>query len=178
MICRYDPLLDRWSRRGLDNPSDIGEFKQQLWIEVARRIVSFRYDPKRSFRSWLKTLHASRLSDFRKSSARAKRNLDRFGAGLSDADLVDMRWAAAYRSRTDPAEKTTLEAESRLAAAREAVRTRVTERSWAIFWAISVEDRSIRDTADAFGMTYTAAFAAHARVRKALKAEIESGESR
>jgi len=178
MLLRYDPLIERWSRKGLDNPSDVGEFKQLLWIEIARRIVTFRYDPRRSFRSWLKTLHASRLSDFRKASARAKRRSDRFAEGLSRADLSEMLWATAEGTITDSTGRTESVQEVRLKAARDAVRTRVSAKSWSIFWAISIEDRTIRETADEFGMTYAAAFAAHSRVRKLLKDELEQGESR
>ncbi len=182
MHFRYDALLDRWSRRALDNPTDVGEFKQILWIEIARRLVSFRYDPNRSFRSWLKTLHASRVADFRKSMSRAARRAQRYrevaGVGIGDARSEAAEWelptdTSGIIERNIPTEKAAAE---RLERARVAVQARFASRSWAIFWAITMEDRSIRETATDFGLTYAATFAAYSRVRNALKLELERSE--
>jgi len=182
MHYRYDALLDRWSRRALDNPTDVGEFKQILWIEIARRLVGFRYDPNRSFRSWLKTLHASRVADFRKSQARSARRAQRYREVAGVRGFDDRFAAAAWEHLTDTegalarnmaAEKA---AADRLERARAAVQARFSARSWAIFWAITMEDRSIRDTATDFALTYAATFAAYSRVRNALKQELERAD--
>lgn len=182
MHIRYDGLIDRWSRRALDNPSDVSEFKQMLWIEIARRIVGFRYDPNRSFRRWLKTLHSSRISDFRKSAARANRRAERYREYAAKASRIDHSGLCLsdFSTTSDslttlPGNRNQVEAE-RLERAKVAVQARFRNRSWEVFWAISMEDRSIRETAKEFGMTYAAAFAAYSRVRNAFKSELERVE--
>lgn len=177
---RYDALLDRWSRRALDNPTDVGEFKQILWIEIARRLVGFRYDPNRSFRSWLKTLHTSRVSDFRKSRARAARRSEgyrefactRIRHDVIEPPIVDDCPTSTDTNATE-AQPARTAMHARLERAQAIVQARFTQRSWAVFWSISMENRSIRETAAEFGMTYAAAFAAYSRVRDALKLELE-----
>lgn len=182
MHIRYDALIDRWSRRALENPSDVSEFKQMLWIEIARRIVAFRYDPNRSFRRWLKTLHSSRIADFRKSAARAARRADRYREYAGKARRIEKAGLQPFDSATasgclttSPGKRKQLDKE-RLERASAAVQARFRNRSWEVFWAISMEDRSIRETATEFGMTYAATFAAYSRVRNAFKLELERGE--
>ncbi len=183
MHLRYDALIDRWSRKSLDNPSDVSEFKQMLWIEIARRIVGFRYDPNRSFRRWLKTLHSSRISDYRKSAARAARREDRYReyagktmrigqSGHGSGSLsTSLQFLSPRSQQSNQVER------ERLDRARAAVQARFRNRSWDVFWAISMEDRSIRETATEFGMSYAAAFAAYSRVRNAFKIELERVEA-
>jgi len=61
---RYDPLVRRWCRGyGLDNDS-VDEVCQCIWIELARRMKTFEYDPDRTFRGWLRRLCESRVVDF------------------------------------------------------------------------------------------------------------------
>lgn len=183
MHIRYDALIDRWSRRSLDNPSDVSEFKQMLWIEIARRIVGFRYDPNRSFRRWLKTLHSSRIADFRKSAARSARRAERYREYAGKARRIDQAGpqpgdsATESEFLTDSMGNRNLVDTQRLDRARAAVQARFRNRSWEVFWAISMEDRSIRETATEYGMTYAAAFAAYSRVRNAFRLELERVEA-
>ena len=53
----------------------------------------------------------------------------------------------------------------------EAVRARVDDRTWEVFWRIAVEDAPIREVAEAAGLSYAAAFAAQKRVRRMLREE-------
>jgi hypothetical protein len=54
-VARYDPLIQSWCREcRLDN--DIaGDVSQLFWIELADKMRSFRYDPSRRFRGWLRS---------------------------------------------------------------------------------------------------------------------------
>jgi RNA polymerase sigma-70 factor (ECF subfamily) len=62
-VCRYDRLLRSWCRDfGLDYEST-DEVVQRIWIELARRLPTFRYDPGGSFRGWLRSLCYSRSQD-------------------------------------------------------------------------------------------------------------------
>ena len=54
-----------------------------------------------------------------------------------------------------------------------AIRARVSAQTWEIFWRISVEDQTVRETADALGMNYVSTFRAHSRVKLMLRKEGE-----
>ena len=52
-----------------------------------------------------------------------------------------------------------------------AVREKVQPQTWQVFWHISIDEWSTRETADALNMTYLAAHAAHKRVVDQLARE-------
>jgi RNA polymerase sigma-70 factor (ECF subfamily) len=60
----YAPIIYRWcSRRGLQD-SDAQDVTQQVLLKLATKLPSFRYDPSRSFRFWLRTLTYHAWADF------------------------------------------------------------------------------------------------------------------
>ena len=66
---RYDPLLRRWCRGfGLD-ADGIDEACQRVWTELADRMRTFRYDPSRTFRGWLKCVCRCRVIDLLRERA-------------------------------------------------------------------------------------------------------------
>jgi hypothetical protein len=96
------------------------------------------------------------------------------GVALRDEWPDDAFWPDA--STDLDAEETGLERARLLRMAetvQQAVRRRVSEQSWTVFWSIAVEGRSVRETAEAAGLTYFAAFAAEKRVRLMLRKEGE-----
>jgi hypothetical protein len=52
-----------------------------------------------------------------------------------------------------------------------AVRRRVDERTWQVFWDVAVLGQSVREASEAAGLSYYAAFAAQKRVRRMLRDE-------
>jgi RNA polymerase sigma-70 factor (ECF subfamily) len=60
----YAPIIYRWcNRRGLQD-SDAQDVTQQVLLKLATKLPEFRYDPSRSFRSWLRTLTYHAWADF------------------------------------------------------------------------------------------------------------------
>lgn len=57
------------------------------------------------------------------------------------------------------------------------VRSRVSERTWSVFWEIAVDGQTIADTAQRYSMRYASAFAAFTRVKQMLQNEaaLETG---
>jgi RNA polymerase sigma factor (sigma-70 family) len=72
---RYDPLLRGWCRVYLHDASGIDEVCQRVWIELADRLRSFRYDPARTFRGWLRDLCRFRAIDVLRERQREGRYL-------------------------------------------------------------------------------------------------------
>lgn len=168
---RYDALLAKWCRSHSLNAAAVDEIREGVWIELARRMQTFRYDPQKSFRGWLRELCRSRTIDFLRTRQRESR-------GIRPLEKSDMNRAAYW---PDPMEMTCDELNPPdlrlrdLAAAAEivqaAVRKRIKPQTWEIFWQIGIANRPIGEVAAEFQMTYAAAFQAFARARQLLREE-------
>src|SRR5579864_742732 len=60
---RYRPLLEAWCGRAHLDRETADELCQRIWIDLARRMTSFQYDPSRKFRAWLWRVFRSRAVD-------------------------------------------------------------------------------------------------------------------
>ncbi len=61
LVRRDEPLLRSLCRQARLSEDESDEVVQRVWIDLARRLGSFRYDPSRRFRGWLATLGRSRI---------------------------------------------------------------------------------------------------------------------
>jgi RNA polymerase sigma factor (sigma-70 family) len=165
-VTRYDPVVRLSCRRYRLSVENADELSQRVWIDLARRMRTFRYDPGKTFRGWLRRLCQSRAIDLLR-----KKNADAV-LWLEDQPVESL-------SQEAPAE---IEAEEDAAAERplllhladevqNAVRRRVDERTWQVFWNVAVLGRSVREASEAAGLSYYAAFAAQKRVRQMLREE-------
>jgi len=169
---RYDPHLRRWCRGyGLDEDA-VDEVCQRIWIELAGRMRTFQYDPKGTFRGWLRRVCDSRVIDFlRQRRADCLLCLDDcdgevqaglLGASIDPSERDDGEGAA------DPFRLFLLDEAEKVQAA---VRSRVKPWTWDAFWLVAVCDWTVERTAKALGMTYTAVYAAKERVARMLCGE-------
>jgi RNA polymerase sigma-70 factor (ECF subfamily) len=161
---RYDPLIRCYCRRYRLDAETTEDLCQRVWIDLTRRICTFRYDPGQTFRGWLRQLCLSRAIDLLRQKQANRVEL------LDDQTAADLQQPAVSGTEED------VESERpfllRLAEeVQEAVRRRVDERTWQVFWRIVVEGQPVAETAAAAGMSYFAAFAAQKRVRRMLREE-------
>ena len=76
-VTRYDPVIRLSCRRYRLDADTTEELCQRVWIDLARRMRTFRYDPGRTFRGWLRRLCQSRAIDLlRKKKADAVQSLE------------------------------------------------------------------------------------------------------
>ena len=68
-VARYRPLIEFWCRCMRLDDETTDELCQRIWVQLARRMTTFQYDPSRKFRGWLRRLVHSRAVDL---LARAK----------------------------------------------------------------------------------------------------------
>jgi RNA polymerase sigma factor (sigma-70 family) len=165
-VTRYDPVIRLYCRGYRLSAELVDELSQRVWIDLARRMRTFRYDPGKTFRGWLRRLCQSRAIDLlRKKDADAVLSLE--------CQPVESLWHEA------PGD---LEGEEDVAVKRprlleladevqDAVRRRVDGRTWHIFWSVAVLGQSVREASDAAGISYYAGFAAQKRVRRMLREE-------
>jgi RNA polymerase sigma-70 factor (ECF subfamily) len=165
-VTRYDPVIRSISRRYRLDADTTEELCQRVWIDLTRRIRSFRYDPGMTFRGWLRRLCQSRAIDLlRKKKADATQLLGFDTAAPLCQDAVE---------GSDAEEGATSERPVLLRMAQEVqetVRRRVEERTWEIFWKIAVLGESVREVSETAGVSYFAAFAAQKRVGRMLREE-------
>jgi RNA polymerase sigma-70 factor (ECF subfamily) len=170
-FAQYNRLLDRWCREYFLDPASAEEVCQQLWIELAERMRTFRYDPSKSFRGWLRRLCRCRAADFLRKQYRENgtcRPLDDAiiemmtdESGMLDSELDD-------EAPIDNLHDLLREAD----AVQQAARSRLNNpRTWAVFWQIAIVSRPIAEVSREFGMSYTAAFAAYGRAARILREE-------
>jgi RNA polymerase sigma factor (sigma-70 family) len=165
-VTRYDPVIRSTSGRYRLDADTTEELCQRVWIDLARRMQSFRYDPGLTFRGWLRRLCQSRAIDLlRKKNADAVQSLGDYPAvslvheepdGFDAEECVRSDRPLLLRLAED---------------VQDAVRRRVHERTWQVFWKIAVLGQTVRQASDAAGISYCAAFTAHKRVGRMLRAE-------
>src|SRR5262249_20424961 len=70
-VDRYGPRIYRWCRHWGLQENDAEEVTQIVLIKLVEKLRTFRYDPARSFRGWLRTLTYHAWSDFVECQQRA-----------------------------------------------------------------------------------------------------------
>lgn len=162
LLARHDPLIVRCCQ-GLRLPyADAEEVRQETWIEVAKRVRRFRYDPGRSFRNWLWVVCRHKALSFLRLSN--KRRIDSFEEWMSVADLEPERPDLALESRF--AEALRIQA---------AVRSRVGPKTWEAFWLADVYMWKVADVAAVQGASIASVHKAVQRVRARLRIEGADG---
>jgi RNA polymerase sigma-70 factor (ECF subfamily) len=170
---RYQPMLVRWTRAQLGSRVDADEISQRIWTELVRRLPDFSYDPKRSFRAWLKSLHRSRVLDYLKQNRRYQKHLSRFAIENPES-MVFCPGLLAPSTTTPPRSSTsnpTTESIDRLLAIQGRVQERVSQKTWEIFHQVTFENQPIGQVARKYSMRYASVFAAVSRVTRMLKEE-------
>jgi RNA polymerase sigma factor (sigma-70 family) len=165
---RYAPFVrDRCSVYGLD-PDSVDELCQRVWVELARRMPCFQYDPGRSFRGWLRRLCHHRAIDLLR-----ERRDRRFGE-LADEELTDGRWPGgdsggeAEDGEVAPGRSGMLE---EALAVQEAVRRKVKPARWEAFWRVVIEGQPVGVAAAELGLKYATVYAGVNHVAELLRAE-------
>ncbi len=164
---RYRPVLEDWCRQLRLDEETADELCQRIWIDLARRMSSFQYDPSRKFRGWLRRLCHSRAVDLlRERRAHPVHFLadEPPGASRQFVDAVDADEENEAVSRCP----TLLRLGQQV---HDSVKCQVESQTWQAFWSIAVDGSTVRETADFLKMSYAAVFAAHKRVVSRLRAE-------
>jgi RNA polymerase sigma factor (sigma-70 family) len=169
----YNPLLEAWTKPRLHNPADAQELVQILWCELSRRLRSFRYNPRQSFRGWLRCLHTCRLSDFRKAERR-RFTREHLYATEAAPPAINHITTAATDTPECPRRQQQLERAHRIQVA---VRNRVSPKSWDVFHDVAILGLDISETANRHHMRYASAWAAFSRVHRMLQQEAAREDS-
>jgi RNA polymerase sigma-70 factor (ECF subfamily) len=155
----YTPFLWQWARRaGLREP-DAADLVQDVFLVLLRKLPEFHYDPRRSFRAWLR---AVALNKWRERCRRPAVPVDAAAAGLLDelpGPGEDAFWEGEYRRYVLRRALQVMQADFRPA-------------TWQACWQMVVDGKTAPEVADALGLTVGAVYAAKVRVLARLREEL------
>jgi RNA polymerase sigma factor (sigma-70 family) len=180
---RYDPLNDaawgefvdhygrhiyRWCRQwGLQN-ADTEDVTQDILLKLARKLRDFAYDPKGSFRGWLKTVAHHAWRDFVDShrserAAAEEHTWERLQSLEAREDLIQ-RLEAAFDFEL-------------LEAAKVQVQLRVAPHTWEAFRQTAFEGLPVSEVAANVHMQVAMVYVAKSKVQRMLQEEIRKLET-
>jgi RNA polymerase sigma-70 factor (ECF subfamily) len=171
-VRRYGPKILQWCRRGQLQEADAQDVAQNVLLLVARQMRTFRYDPGRSFRGWLKTITHAAWCDWLEAQKRP-------GKGSGDSEVREL--LATVEARDDLLRQVEEEYERELLEAAAAqVRLRVEPHTWEAFRLLTFEGLSGAEAAERLSMKVGAVFVAKSKVQKMLREavhELEGGDA-
>ncbi|AGA28238.1 RNA polymerase sigma factor [Singulisphaera acidiphila] len=156
-VLRYQPKIYGWCReRGLQE-ADAEDVAQDVIAILTQKMASFRYDPSRRFRAWLKKITSHALSDLIARRCRA--------VGDRPTPLLE-----SLEDRVD-LEKRIDELFDRelLELAMASVRKRVATATWEAFRLTTFEGHSGAEASQRLGIPVASVFVSKHRVQKLLR---------
>jgi RNA polymerase sigma-70 factor (ECF subfamily) len=156
----YTPLIYSWAGRLGLQASDAADLVQDVFVTLLRAMPAFRYDPSRSFRSWLRTLVANRWRDSCRRAAARRQGQEPRPEELALPDTAEAVWEEEYRQHL-------------VAQALRLMQSDFQPATWQACWRIVVEGQAPADVARDLGITLAAAYTAKSRVLHRLRQELE-----
>jgi RNA polymerase sigma-70 factor (ECF subfamily) len=163
-VGRYGPKIHAWCRRWGLPELDAEDVTQNVLVILARQLRTFRYDPTRRFRAWLRTVTRHALADFLADRARPDR-------GSGDSQVLGV--LNGVEARDDLVARLEQQFDQELmeeALAR--VRLRVEPHNWEAFRLTAWDGMSAEAAAQQLGIRITAVFKAKSRILQLLRDEI------
>ena len=162
---RYQPMICAWCLKWGAQPFDADDVAQQVLTKLVTAMKTFRYDPGRSFRAWLKTVTQNAWTDFAKSQ-RLRTGADP-GRILSIADSYDAL-ADLEQQMEEALDRELFEL------AMHRVEKRVKPTTWQAFRRTVIDNRPGPEVARELGMQVAHVFVAKHRVQKMLEQEVRA----
>lgn len=168
-VMRYGRLVLHWARRWGLSGSDAQDVAQEVLLVLVRQIRSFRYDPQRRFRSWLKTIVMRTCSRLRQSELRPEVN----GTG----GTLHARLLESVEARENLALLLERFADREvLELAVQRVKLRVQPTTWAAFERLAIERRPGLVVARELGLKLSWIYVARHKVQRMLREELDKLE--
>lgn len=164
LVDRFGPRIYAWCRRWGLQEADARDATQNVLVAIFERMGRFRYDPTKSFRSYLKTLAHYACCDLK--TARAVTPGTEDGRSWREALSTEEAGYDLARSLEEAHEQEVL------SAALDRVATRVDERTLEAFRLMAFEGLKGFEAAERLGMKVSSVFVAKCRVQKMLQDEV------
>lgn len=157
----YTPLLYFWACRMGLQADDAADLVQEVFSTLLQKLPDFQYDPKHSFRAWLRTLTTNKWRDMlRRRAAALRHGTDRELEAVAVPDNAEVIWEAEYRRHLAGQALTIMKAEFQ-------------DSTWKACWATVVEEKPAAEVASQLGISVESVYAARSRVLRRLRQELE-----
>jgi len=157
----YGPHVIHWCRAHGLQDADAQDVSQDVLVKVWRQAASFRYDPSKTFRGYLRRVVLTSVCDW---ADQAKRRPQLASGGPVGRLLDDLPAREDLVARLERAYDTEL-----LATAMQEVEQRVEPHTWAAFQMLALEHRSGAEVADRLGMQANTAYVARKKVQRMIR---------
>jgi RNA polymerase sigma factor (sigma-70 family) len=167
-IEHYGRHIYRWCRQWGLQDADAEDVAQEILLKLARKLRDFAYNPKSSFRGWLKTVAHHAWRDF----------VDGQGLVRPSADEHILELLQSVEAREDLVQKLEEAFDYELLeAAKVQVRLRVAPHTWEAFRLVAIEGLPVAEVADKVHMQVAMVYVAKSKVQKMLQQEIQKLEA-
>jgi RNA polymerase sigma-70 factor (ECF subfamily) len=156
----YSPQVLDWCRRHGLQDDDAADICQDVLVRFWKQSATFKYDPNRRFRSYLRRILASSLDRWSAGTRRVKP----LGVGDSPSILDSLPARDDLAVCIEAAYDTEL-----MALAMRDVQRRVSPHTWRAFEMLAIEDRRGKEVAAALGISADLAYAARHNVQKMIR---------
>jgi RNA polymerase sigma-70 factor (ECF subfamily) len=160
-VSLYAPLIYAWGRHVGLQDHDAGDLVQDVFVKLIQVLPTFRYDPDKGFRAWLKTVTLNTWRDrLKRRSDRPLSGNDGALAELAGREGPESFWETSYRTQIVNRAMALMQADFKPA-------------TWKAFWEQAVLGRPAREVASELGLSPGAAYAAKLRVLTRLRQELQ-----
>src|SRR6478735_8957296 len=164
----YGRHIYRWCRQWGLQDADAEDLAQEILLKLARKLRDFDYNPKSSFRGWLKTVAHHAWRDFIDGRGRARPVGDEQAWGLLQSVEAREDLVAKLEEAFDY---------ELLEAAKVQVQLRVAPHTWEAFRLVAIERLPVAQVAARVEMQVAMVYVAKSKVQKMLQHEIRKLES-
>jgi RNA polymerase sigma factor (sigma-70 family) len=165
---QYGRHIYRWCRQWRLQDADAEDVTQEILLKLARKLRDFAYDPKSSFRGWLKTVAHHAWRDF----------VDGQGLARPIADERIWELLQSVEAREDLIQKLEEAFDFELLeTAKVQVRLRVAPHTWEAFRLVAIEGVPVAEVAAKVHMQVAMIYVAKSKVQKMLQEEIQKLEA-
>ena len=162
---RYGPRVYQWAMNRKLQAVDAEDVTQEVLLKLARNFEKFEYDPRQSFRGWLRRVTENTIIDF----LRSRLNRDKCSGGTDVIETLSQE-PARIELHTYLSEAFDLEI---LEEAKFRVRQRVTEKRWRSWDLLTNQNLSGKEVSQQLGISTGVAYANKNQIQKLIKDEVE-----
>jgi RNA polymerase sigma factor (sigma-70 family) len=164
----YGRHIYRWCRHWGLQDADAEDVAQEILLKLARKLRDFVYDPKSSFRGWLKTVAHHTWLDFIDSQKRTR--------AIANDQVWDLLQSVEAREDLIHKLEEAFDYEL-LEAAKVQVRLRVAPHTWEAFRLATIEGLPVAEVASNVQMQVAMVYVAKSKVQKMLQEEVRKLEA-
>lgn len=153
----YAPVIHAWAMHVGLQPADAADLVQEVFTTLLEELPTFRYDPRRSFRAWLKTVTLNHWRARQRRTAPA--SLEQHAEPCISDPAAEF-WERDYRHWL-------------MARALMIMQQDFEPHVWRACWLTAAEGRPAAEVAAELHMTVGAVYAARCRVLARLRRELD-----